>query len=166
MTYTDPGAYAKPWGFTVDMALAADTEMLEAVCEKSSEHWAGSLSDAANQAVTVPPDVLARYVGVYSGIYGGNRRTYEVSLSGGQLIAKIVGDADRGGPRRRWPRRRRAAAAGAAIPDGVRRPGTRVPVHCRRQGCGDGPRGDSHIRPLQVFTPAVTPPKQRDECGC
>ncbi len=97
VTFTDPGAYAKPWGFTADMALAADTEMLEAVCEKSSEHWAGSLSDAAKQAVSVPPDVLAGYVGVYTGIYGGNKRTYEVSLSAGQLIAKIVGDAVEGG---------------------------------------------------------------------
>ena len=96
VTYTDPAA-AKPWGFTADMRLAADTEMLEAICEKSSENWAGSLSDAAGTAVTVPPDVLARYVGVYSGIYGGNPRTYEVSLSGGKLIAKIVGAAVEGG---------------------------------------------------------------------
>jgi hypothetical protein len=73
VTYTDPGAYAKPWGFTADLALAADTEMLEAICEKSSEHWAGSLSDAASAAVTVPPDVLARYVGVYSGLPGHQR---------------------------------------------------------------------------------------------
>jgi len=50
------------------MALAADTDMLEAICERSSEHWAGSLSDSANRAVSVPPGVLARYVGVYSGI--------------------------------------------------------------------------------------------------
>jgi hypothetical protein len=97
VTYTDPTAYAKPWAFRADMALAADTEMLEAICEKSSEHWAGSLSDAANRAVSVPPDVLARYVGVYTGIYGGNKRTYEVLLSGGQLIAKIVGAAVEGG---------------------------------------------------------------------
>ena len=47
--------------------------------------------------MTVPPDVLTRYVGVYSGIYGGNPRTYEVSLSGGKLIAKIVGAAVEGG---------------------------------------------------------------------
>ena len=33
VTYTDPAAYAKPWGFTANMALAADTEMLESVCE-------------------------------------------------------------------------------------------------------------------------------------
>ena len=97
VTYTDPGAYAKPWSFNVVMALAADTEMLESVCESSSEYWAGSLSDAANQAVSVPPDVLARYVGVYSGIYGGNKRTIEVLLSGGQLVVRIVGDAVEGG---------------------------------------------------------------------
>ena len=97
VTFTDPAAYAKPWGFTAEMALTADTEMLEAVCEKSSEHWAGSLSDAAKQTVSVSPDVLAGYVGVYTGIYGGNKRTYEVSLVGGELVAKIVGNAVEGG---------------------------------------------------------------------
>ena len=93
VTFTDPAAYAKPWGFTANMALAADTEVLEAVCERSSEHWAGSLSDAANGGVTVGPDVLARYVGVYNGLYGGEKRTIDVSLSGGQLIARIIGRA-------------------------------------------------------------------------
>ena len=93
VTFTDPAAYAKPWGFTADMALAADTEMLESVCERSSDHWDGSASDAANAAVTVAPDVLARYVGVYRGFYLTNKRTIEVSLSGGQLIAKIIGAA-------------------------------------------------------------------------
>jgi hypothetical protein len=97
VTFTDPGAFAKPWGFTANMTLAADTDMLELVCEKSSETWAGSLSDAANQGVSVPPDVLARYVGVYTGIYGGNKRTYEVTLSDGHLIATIAGPAVEGG---------------------------------------------------------------------
>jgi hypothetical protein len=97
VTYTDPGAYAKPWGFTTDMELAADTEMLEAVCEKSSEEWTGSLSDATGTGVTVTPDVLVRYVGVYTGIYGGTERSYEVTLSGGQLMAKIVGPPIEGG---------------------------------------------------------------------
>jgi hypothetical protein len=110
VTFTDPGAYKKPWGFTAAMELAADTEMLEAVCEKSSDAWAGSLSQAANQAVSVPPDVLARYVGVYTGIYGGNKRTYEVSLSGGHLIAKIVGEAVEGG------------LGAAGLEDGAERP--------------------------------------------
>ena len=91
VTYTDPAAYAKPWSFTANMALAADTEMLEAVCEHSSEHWTGSLSDSARSTVIVAPDMLARYVGVYIGFWGATKRTVEVSLSGGQLIAKILG---------------------------------------------------------------------------
>ena len=97
VTFTDPGAYAKPWGFTATRTLVTDTEMLEAVCESSSEHWAGSLSDAAGAAVIVPPDVLAKYVGVFSGIYLGNPRTVEVSLSGGQLIVSgsAAGEAPR-----------------------------------------------------------------------
>ena len=94
VTFTDPGAYAKPWGFTAEMALAADTEMLEAVCERSSDQWIGStLSDVEKAAPTVAPDVLARYVGVYSGYYLTTKRTVEVSLSGGQLIARIIGGA-------------------------------------------------------------------------
>ena len=43
--------------------------------------------DPASATVKIPRDVLARYVGVYKGIYGGAERTYEVSLSGDQLIA-------------------------------------------------------------------------------
>jgi hypothetical protein len=93
VTFTDPAAYLKPWGLTANMALAADTEMLEAVCELSSDHWGGSIADAANAGVNVAPDVLARYVGVYTGMYLTNKRTIEVSLSGGQLIARIIGAA-------------------------------------------------------------------------
>jgi hypothetical protein len=93
VTYTDEGAFAKPWGFTAKMALAADTEMLESVCEHSSEHWSGNLSDAAREGVTVAPEVLARYVGVYSGLYQGNKRTEEMALSGNQLTMKVLGAA-------------------------------------------------------------------------
>jgi hypothetical protein len=89
VTFTDPAAYAKPWGFTAKMALAPDTEMLESVCERSSDQWFSS----SDPVVTVAPDVLARYVGVYRGFYGSNKRTIEVSLSDGQLIAKIIGGA-------------------------------------------------------------------------
>jgi hypothetical protein len=97
VTFTDPGAFLKPWSFTVDMTLGADTEMLESVCEKSSDAWAGSLSDAANQGVKVPSDVLARYVGVYRGIYGGSERTYEVAVRNGELFATILGPNIEGG---------------------------------------------------------------------
>jgi hypothetical protein len=88
VTYTDPGAYTRPWGFTSDSALQADTEMLEAVCEKSSDSW-GSLIQSA---VTVPPDVLAKYVGVWTGPYGGGR-TFNITLEGGKLIARVEGTA-------------------------------------------------------------------------
>jgi hypothetical protein len=44
--------------------------------------------------VTIPLDVLKRYVGVYAGHYTPARpRTVDVSLSGGQLIAKVIGSA-------------------------------------------------------------------------
>ena len=72
------------------MRLPADTEMLEAICERSSDHW--TTSDAST--VTVPPDVMAKYVGVYSGTYGGNKRTIEVLVSNGQLFGKMEGAAD------------------------------------------------------------------------
>ena len=89
VTFTDPGAYARPWGFTLEKALAADTEMLESVCERGTDHW----SVKPDSAVTVPPEVLTRYVGVYRGAYAGRARSIEISVSGGQLIAKVVGFA-------------------------------------------------------------------------
>jgi hypothetical protein len=92
VTFSDPGAFSNPWGFTLDMELEADTEMLESVCERTSDTWEGTLSDAAERGVSVSPDILARYVGRYTGIYGGGERTYEVSLSDDGLTATIVGD--------------------------------------------------------------------------
>ena len=93
VTFTDPGAYVKPWSFTTDVTLAADTEMLEAVCEQTSDRWDGTVSDATGAGITVPRGVLAKYVGVYNGLYITRERTIEVSLSGDQLIAKIIGAA-------------------------------------------------------------------------
>ena len=89
VTFTDPSAYMKPLSLVVNMELAADTEMLETVCETSSDHW-GTPSEPAS-AVSVPPDVLAKYVGTYSGIWAGRPRTIEVSLSAGELVATIDG---------------------------------------------------------------------------
>lgn len=97
VTFTDPEAFTQPWSFTVNMELAADTEMLEAVCDRNSDTWAGSMTDIAAAEVSVPPDVMARYLGAYTGVYGGNERTYEVSLSDGKLVATIVGDYTQSG---------------------------------------------------------------------
>ncbi len=92
VTFTDPEAFTEQWGYTVSMELAADTEMLEEICETGSESWVGTLSDATSGAVSVPPEVLAGYVGVYTGIYQGTERTYEITLSEGELMAEIVGE--------------------------------------------------------------------------
>jgi hypothetical protein len=92
ITFTDPGAYHKPWGYTADMELAADTEMLESICERTSDQWNGG-AVAADTAVSVPPEVLAKYVGIYHGLYLDKPRTIEVSLAGDQLIAKVTGGA-------------------------------------------------------------------------
>jgi hypothetical protein len=94
VTFTDPGAYAKPWGFTAKLDLAADTEMLESVCERSSDHWTGKRTDATDAAVRVPSQVLAGYVGVYKGIYQGEPRTVEISISDGELFV-VSGGGER-----------------------------------------------------------------------
>jgi len=93
VTYTDPDAYVKPWSFTTDMALAADTDMIEAVCEQTSDRWDGTVSDATGAGIVVPREVMAKYVGVYNGLYGGRKRTIEVLFSGDHLVAKITGGA-------------------------------------------------------------------------
>jgi hypothetical protein len=89
VTFSDPSAYAKPLSFTVNMQLAADTEMLEAVCETSSDQWSGR--SLRTSAVTVAPDVLAKYVGVYSGVWIQRQRTVEIALDAGRLVAMIDG---------------------------------------------------------------------------
>ena len=87
VTVTDPGAYAKPWSYTVEKTLAADTEMLELVCERSSDHWSSRTTDTS---VHVPSEVLARYVGVYSGIYQGNPRTARIRLTSSAIRLKAA----------------------------------------------------------------------------
>jgi hypothetical protein len=68
-TFTDPGAYARPWTVKLVAHFAADTEMLEWVCNeganRSLAHWVGQASDERKNEVKVVPEVLARYVGTY-----------------------------------------------------------------------------------------------------
>jgi hypothetical protein len=77
----------KPLSIVVNMELAADTEMLEAVCEVNSDHWVGSFSASQKAALRVAPELLATYVGVYSGPYAGRLRTVEMALVDGELLA-------------------------------------------------------------------------------
>src|SRR2546430_13695990 len=89
VTFDDPKAYNKAWTIRLSARLADDTEMMESVCnerpDNGQEHWIGKASDAQKTAVKVAPELLAKYVGVYKGIYGRNPRTVEVTLSDGAL---------------------------------------------------------------------------------
>lgn len=84
VTVTDPDAFASSWTATQDLQLQPDTEMLEAVCEDKTR-WIGRLSEAERDAVPVPASTLEKYVGVYSGLWGGRPRTVRVQLEGGTL---------------------------------------------------------------------------------
>jgi hypothetical protein len=95
VTFDDPKAYNKPWTLPINARLVPDTELMEAVCnerpDNGQQHWIGRLSDAQKTAVKVAPEVLAKYVGVYKGIYLRNPRTVEVTLSGGTLSVSVNG---------------------------------------------------------------------------
>src|SRR4051812_13783771 len=68
VTFSDPGAFAKPWTVTARAELAADTEMIEWVCNESPhgvEHWVGKASDERRGEVQVAAAILEKYVGTY-----------------------------------------------------------------------------------------------------
>ncbi len=49
VTFQDPKAYSRAWTAPIRAQLAADTELLEAVCNEAhsgQEHWVGKVSDA------------------------------------------------------------------------------------------------------------------------
>ena len=84
LTYADPAVYAKPFTLKIDMSLAADTEMLEFVCnenEKDRVHMIGKASDNQKYAVALSPETLAKYAGAYK--LGPQR--VAISLEQGQL---------------------------------------------------------------------------------
>jgi hypothetical protein len=90
ITYTDPGTFDAPLKQVVNLEYAADDEMLELVCNESTEggtkHWVGDkVSDARRTAVEVAPATLAKYVGRYEGIWLDNPTAVEVTLDGNAL---------------------------------------------------------------------------------
>jgi len=96
VTATDPNLYTAPLTVSYAMTLQPDTEMIEAVCESEQEHWVGRQSDIEHGAVTVVAEILARYVGVYSGLWVDRPRTVQVKLVDGTLyVSGLVGDTVR-----------------------------------------------------------------------
>ena len=95
VTFQDPKAYNKAWTLALSAQFAADTELIEAICneftDNGQEHWIGKVSDAQKTAVKVAPEILAKYAGVYKGIYLRSPRTVEVTFSGGTLSVSVNG---------------------------------------------------------------------------
>jgi len=97
VTFSDPAAYTRPWTVAVRAELAADTEMIEWVCNESShgvEHWVGKASDERKGEVQVAPDILSRYVGTYveqPPYWRNAARVVEITVSDGKLVADMDG---------------------------------------------------------------------------
>lgn len=93
-TFDDPKAYARPWTISVDVNIVPDTELLEFVCnenERDLQHYVVTEGDRRKfrTSVTVAPEILAKYVGVYEVKPPvGPPLTYTITLSGDRLMVK------------------------------------------------------------------------------
>ncbi len=91
VTYEDAGTFDSPLHAVVALEFAADDELLEIVCNEApegrSENWVGDkTTDARLTTITVDPDILAKYIGTYEGIWLDNDITVEVTLEGDTLF--------------------------------------------------------------------------------
>jgi hypothetical protein len=97
VTFADPGAYARPWSVALRAELAADTEMIEFVCNenvRSLEHWVGKASDERKGEVQVSRAILGKYVGTYeeqAPLWRAVPRTVTITLAENGLLAEMDG---------------------------------------------------------------------------
>ncbi len=97
VTLSDPAVYARPWTAAVRAQLAADTEMLEWVCNenrRSLDHWVGKASDDVKDEARVAAEILAKYTGVYEEqrpLWRTVPRVVEITLSDGKLFGDMDG---------------------------------------------------------------------------
>ena len=89
LTFVDEATFTSPLTFAVQMTLAADTEMIEAVCETDSAAWTGRVGDIRREGIAVAPEILAGHVGTYSGPFAGRPRTLDVTLKDGSLFVSV-----------------------------------------------------------------------------
>ena len=90
----DPDAYSRQWSFRATAQFAADTELADTRCDPADsgrEHWIGKISDAQRSGVKVAPETLAKYVGVYKGVWARRPRVVEITLSDGALFVAVAG---------------------------------------------------------------------------
>jgi hypothetical protein len=89
----DPDAYSRPWTYQTTAQLAAHTEIADARCDPADagrQHWTGNAAEAQRTAAKVTPEILAKYVGVYKGVWRGPR-VVEFTLSGNKLFVTAGG---------------------------------------------------------------------------
>jgi hypothetical protein len=97
VTFSDPGTYARAWTVAVRAELAADTEILEWVCNEGRsglEHWVGKASDERKNEVPVNPEVLSKYIGTYveqEPYWRAAARVVEITVDDGKLVANMDG---------------------------------------------------------------------------
>jgi hypothetical protein len=94
ITVTDPQTFSKPIRIDTEMIFSADTELAEYVCaETPRDRFELTGRTPAEKAITIAPDVLAGYVGVYEtdepNAFGV--RTLTVSLLDGRLVLDFNG---------------------------------------------------------------------------
>lgn len=95
VTLSDPTVYAKSWTVSVSAVLAADTEMLEWVCDSNNrQHWVGRASDEFKNEPQIPAETLAKYAGTFveqPRFWRNAARTVVVTLADGHLYADMDG---------------------------------------------------------------------------
>ncbi len=100
VTLEDAAVYSKPLTFNAGGNLVPDTDLIEYVClenEKDRVHLVGRTAE--EKAVTVSPEVLATYVGVYQvqgpagtrQLAGSTGASFAVTLEDGQLLIYLRG---------------------------------------------------------------------------
>jgi hypothetical protein len=96
-TYDDPGAFTEPLQLSTELRYVADDEMLEVVCNESSQglkHYTGNWDDLEADIVVVDPKILASYQGKYRGVYLDSTITVDVTLEDGKLFLTRRGEKD------------------------------------------------------------------------
>jgi hypothetical protein len=89
----DPAYYRRAWIVPAKAELAADTNMIEYVCnenQKDEPHLVGKASDEKKFAVTVSPAILAKYAGTYA-FNPSNTMKIHVTLSADALFMDVGG---------------------------------------------------------------------------
>ena len=91
VTMLDPMVYSKPIALSMPIALQADTELLEAVCENHHESRERMTATQPAEVVQVPAATLSRYAGTYDTEFGGVKHVVEVTLEGVDLLLEYDG---------------------------------------------------------------------------